>query len=98
MLSEGWTILDVRPPNETKKAHVKEAVEVPLFVPDNSLDPSSLLKQMSAFGMGGWWLGGVHMKPNTNFMATVQQKVRRILVHNNMLGIHANSHVATPVL
>lgn len=73
---EGWTILDVRPPSETRKVHVADAVEVPLFVPDTSLDPSSLLKQMSAFGLGGWWLGGTHMKPNAAFMADVQAKVR----------------------
>lgn len=72
---EGWTILDVRPPSETRKVHVSDAVEVPLFVPDTSLDPSSLLKQMSAFGLGGWWLGGTHMKPNAAFMADVQAKV-----------------------
>lgn len=50
-------------------------LQVPLFVPDNSLDPSSLLKQMSAFGMGGWWLGGVHTKPNNSFLQQVQNKV-----------------------
>ena len=76
MLEDGWTVLDVRPPSETKKVHVKDAVEVPLFVPDTSMDPSSLLKQMSAFGMGGWWLGGTHMKPNEAFLADVQSKVR----------------------
>lgn len=72
---DGWTILDVRPPSETRKVHVTDAVEVPLFVPDTSLDPSSLLKQMSAFGLGGWWLGGTHMKPNDSFMSEVQAKV-----------------------
>lgn len=72
---EGWTILDVRPPNETRKVHVADSVEVPLFVPDTSLDPSSLLKQMSAFGLGGWWLGGTHMKANNGFLADVQAKV-----------------------
>ena len=72
---DGWMVLDVRPPSETRKVHVSDAVEVPLFVPDTSLDPSSLLKQMSAFGLGGWWLGGTHMKPNNTFMADVQAKV-----------------------
>lgn len=80
MLDDGWTVLDVRPPSETKKVHVKDSVEVPLFVPDTSLDPSSLLKQMSAFGMGGWWLGGTHMKPNESFLGEVQSKVRAALV------------------
>jgi rhodanese-related sulfurtransferase len=28
LVSDGWTILDVRPPNETKKVHVKDAIEV----------------------------------------------------------------------
>lgn len=74
-MEDGWTILDVRPPSESRKAHVTDAVEVPLFYPDSSLDPSSLLKQMSAFGLGGWWLGGTHMVPNDNFMAEVQAKV-----------------------
>lgn len=74
-MEDGWTILDVRPPNENKKAHVKDSVEVPLFYPDTSLDPSSLLKQMSAFGMGGWWLGGTHMVPNESFISDVQAKV-----------------------
>lgn len=40
------------------------SVHVPLFEVDDDMSPSGLLKQMSAFGMGGWWLGGQHMKPN----------------------------------
>lgn len=75
-MTDEWTILDVRPPSEVKKVRVKGAVEVPLFVPDTSLDPGSLLKQMSAFGMGGWWLGGTHMKANESFLPDVQAKVR----------------------
>eukprot|EP00892_Ulva_mutabilis_P000386 jgi/Ulvmu1/10348/UM061_0031.1 len=74
-IQDGWTVLDVRPPSETRKVHVADAVEVPLFVPDTSLDPSSLLKQMSAFGLGGWWLGGTHMKPNASFLPDVQAKI-----------------------
>lgn len=75
LLKEGWVLLDVRPPIERKKAGVEGAVSVPLFVEDNSLDPGSLLKQMSAFGMGGWWLGTQHMKPNDQFMPQVLSKV-----------------------
>lgn len=74
-MEDGWTVLDVRPPTETRKVHIKESVEVPLFTPDTRMDPSSLLKQMSAFGMGGWWLGGTHMIPNARFIADVQAKV-----------------------
>jgi hypothetical protein len=36
---------------------------------------------MSAFGMGGWWLGGTHMVPNGNFIGEVQQKVRTMYVY-----------------
>lgn len=68
-------MLDVRPPSEIKVAALQNAVEVPLFVPDNSLNPGSLLKQMSAFGMGGWWMGGTHMEPNQKFLSDVQQKI-----------------------
>ena len=48
------------------------AVEVPLFVVDDDMSPAGLLKKWSNFGMGGWWLGGSHMKPNTAFMSEVQ--------------------------
>jgi len=75
LIKEGWTVLDVRPPSEIKTAAINDAVEVPLFIADESLNPGSLLKQMSAFGMGGWWLGGTHMEPNKNFMREVQQKI-----------------------
>ena len=80
-IEDGWTILDVRPTSESRKVHISDAVEVPLFYPDSSLDPGSLLKQMSAFGMGGWWLGGTHMVPNERFLSEVQAKVCAIPSH-----------------
>ena len=42
---------------------------------DEDLSVPSLLKQMSAFGMGGWWLEGGHMVANPNFMREVQTKI-----------------------
>ncbi len=48
--------------------------QVPLFMEDPARDPFSLLKQMSNFGMGGWWLGGSHMIPNPNFIGEVGKK------------------------
>eukprot|EP01023_Acetabularia_acetabulum_P029574 TRINITY_DN278_c0_g1_i1.p2 TRINITY_DN278_c0_g1~~TRINITY_DN278_c0_g1_i1.p2 ORF type:complete len:274 (-),score=65.00 TRINITY_DN278_c0_g1_i1:383-1204(-) len=77
MMQEGWVLLDVRPSTETKKASIVGAVKVPLFIPDTGMSPGSLLKQMSAFGMGGWWLGGTHMEPNDSFMADVQARLPR---------------------
>jgi rhodanese-related sulfurtransferase len=65
----------VRPVEETEVVSIKDAVAVPLFEVDDGIDPGSLLKQMSAFGMGGWWLGGSHMKPNQQFMSQVQAKI-----------------------
>merc|ERR550532_1135908 len=75
MMESGWIVLDVRPEEECETVGVKGAVEVPLFQIDDSMDVGSLLKQMSAFGMGGWWEGNSHMKANTSFMAQVQAKV-----------------------
>ena len=57
------------------QAAVKGAVEVPIFVEEESNDPSSLLKKASALAMGGFWLGGTHMKPNPAFMRDVQAKI-----------------------
>lgn len=75
VLADGWVLLDVRPPGEARKARIVGAVEVPLFVEDTSVDLASFIKRSSAFGMGGWWLGGTHMMPNPNFMAEVEAKV-----------------------
>ncbi|KAI7843205.1 hypothetical protein COHA_003187 [Chlorella ohadii] len=75
MLKEGWVLLDVRPAEEIAKAKVVGAVEVPLFVKDDDMSPAGLLKQASNFGMGGWWLGGTHMKPNTAFLSEVQASI-----------------------
>lgn len=66
-----WQVLDVRPFDEVEKAYQAGSVHVPLFEVDDDMSPAGLLKQMSAYGMGGWWLGGQHMKSNTQFMPQV---------------------------
>ncbi|GAX84674.1 hypothetical protein CEUSTIGMA_g12095.t1 [Chlamydomonas eustigma] len=74
---QGWVLLDVRPSTEASKVPVIGAVHVPLFVedPDNSL--GGLLKKWAFLGTGGFWLGGSHMMPNTQFMQQVQQAVSK---------------------
>jgi rhodanese-related sulfurtransferase len=57
------------------QAAVNGSVNVPLFVLDDDRSFSGLLKQSAAFGTGGWWLGGGHMKSNTNFIGEVQAKI-----------------------
>lgn len=74
-VESGWTVLDVRPPAEVSKVHLSGAQEVPLWVPDTNIDPLSLLKRLSAFGMCGWWFGAEHMMPNESFLEEVQAKV-----------------------
>eukprot|EP00240_Pyramimonas_obovata_P015675 CAMPEP_0118958506 /NCGR_PEP_ID=MMETSP1169-20130426/62651_1 /TAXON_ID=36882 /ORGANISM="Pyramimonas obovata, Strain CCMP722" /LENGTH=279 /DNA_ID=CAMNT_0006906623 /DNA_START=87 /DNA_END=926 /DNA_ORIENTATION=- len=76
MTSNGeWKLLDVRPDEEVELGEVPGSYCVPLFEVDDDMSPQGLLKQMSAFGMGGWWLGGQHMMPNTNFMPQVLNKI-----------------------
>jgi len=78
MVNSGeWVLLDVRPEEEVDNGEIPGSVCVPLFEVDDDLSPQGLLKQMSAFGMGGWWLGGQHMKPNTSFMPAVLNKIPR---------------------
>ena len=43
---------------------MKGSVNVPLFVNDDDTSFSTLLKQAAAYGTGGWWMGGGHMKMN----------------------------------
>jgi len=71
-----WKVLDVRPVEEVENGYQKGSVHVPLFMVDDDMSVSGLLKQMSAFGMGGWWLGGQHMKPNDQFMPEVLSKMQ----------------------
>jgi rhodanese-related sulfurtransferase len=72
---EGWVILDVRPPSEVAKAGVAGAVTVPVYVEEAFDSLPNLMKHASWFGMGGWWLGGVHMKPNPDFLRGVEAAV-----------------------
>ena len=55
-------LLDVRPPNEVARVGVAGAVAVPLFVPETRADPASLLKRLSAWVTGGWWIGATHVR------------------------------------
>lgn len=48
---------------------------MPIFVVEEKNNIESLLKKSSSFGMGGWWLGGTHMKPNTDFLREVEKQV-----------------------
>eukprot|EP00775_Hariotina_reticulata_P002057 gene2057-2378_t len=75
MTREGWALLDVRPPGETSKVGLKGAVVVPLYVEDASNSPGSLMKKLATISTGGWWLGGTHMIPNTDFLAQVQAQI-----------------------
>eukprot|EP00798_Chlamydomonas_sp_ICE-L_P018205 gene18205-24649_t len=50
--------------------------QVPMYIKDpDAMTPAGLIKQWLNLGMGGWWLGGWHLVPNTNFMGEVQAKV-----------------------
>lgn len=51
------------------------AIEVPIYIPETRWSPINVLKQLSNFGLGGWWLGGSHMIPNQTFMQDVRDKV-----------------------
>ena len=50
-------------------------MEAPIYVPEDEVSPGAFLKKLSALGLGGWWLGGTHMKPNKEFMKEVTSKI-----------------------
>ena len=65
------------------QAAIEGAVTVPLFIVDEDPTLGTLIKKATAFGMGGWWEGGTHMKPNPNFLDDVQKKIpkdRKVVV------------------
>ena len=57
------------------QAAVDGAIEVPIYIPETRWSPINVLKQLSNFGLGGWWLGGSHMIPNQTFMQDVRGRV-----------------------
>ena len=46
-----------------------------MYIVDEEWSPALVLKKASNLGLGGWWLGGTHMKPNPGFIGAVQQQV-----------------------
>lgn len=72
LVKEGWVLLDVRPTPEVEKVGIPGSVAVPLFLPDTRMELGSLLANYAAFGTGGWWVGGGHFIPNTDFLAQVR--------------------------
>ena len=54
---------------------MSNSITIPLFVNDDDMSIGTLVKQASAFGMGGWWVGGTHMKANESFSGDVQQQI-----------------------
>lgn len=75
LTKEGWTILDVRPKEEHERGSLAGSTKIPVFVVDDETSVGNLIKQATAFGMGGWWLGGRHMKRNDNFLPDVQAMI-----------------------
>eukprot|EP00850_Spirogloea_muscicola_P024826 SM001592S01745 [mRNA] locus=s1592:59:1139:+ [translate_table: standard] len=53
---EDYRMLDVRPAWEWERAHIPDALHVPLFVEDDSTGPLALLRKQIQFGFGGWSL------------------------------------------
>eukprot|EP00850_Spirogloea_muscicola_P009437 SM000053S17394 [mRNA] locus=s53:110653:111395:+ [translate_table: standard] len=70
---EGYRMLDVRPAWEWERAHIPDALHVPLFVEDDSTGPLALLRKQIQFGFGGWWLGQRLTKRNADFLRQVQE-------------------------
>lgn len=62
-------------PKWNLQASVDGGVSVPVFVDEEDLSFGALVKQATALGMGGWWLGGGHMKPNLQFLNNVRQQI-----------------------
>lgn len=77
LINQGWVLLDVRPPGETEKVALLDAVNVPLFVEDTSNSFGSFMKKTAAVSTGGWWLGGTHMVPNDQFLSAVSWAFQR---------------------
>ncbi len=80
LVASSWLWLkQVQQMNHNQKCNLQASVDggvsVPVFVDEEDLSFGALVKQATALGMGGWWLGGGHMKPNPQFLNNVRQQI-----------------------
>ncbi|XP_028764403.1 rhodanese-like domain-containing protein 10 [Neltuma alba] len=75
MSTEGFVLLDVRPPWEREKARPKESVHVPIFVEDKDEGVVTLLKKWVHFGYIGLWTGQYLTTINPDFLAQVEMAI-----------------------
>ncbi|KAE9611050.1 hypothetical protein Lal_00015916 [Lupinus albus] len=75
MNSDGFTLLDVRPIWERKKAHVTGSLHVPMFVEDTDNSPITLLKKWVHFGYIGLWTGQYFTTLNPEFLSQVEMVI-----------------------
>ena len=79
-LAELPLVRGIRPPCPTPLPDPQNASMLarPLLRPRLRTGPPPMRRrQASNFGMGGWWLGGTHMKPNQQFMPEVLASLPR---------------------
>ena len=65
----------MRPPQEVAKISIKDAVAVPLYIPETRTDPVSLIKRYATWSNGGFWVGGEHMIPYEPFESEVRAQL-----------------------
>ncbi|XP_065852440.1 rhodanese-like domain-containing protein 10 [Euphorbia lathyris] len=73
--SEGFTLLDIRPEWELKKAKVVGSLSVPLFIQDMDNTPLTLVKKWVHFGYIGFWTGQYFTTINPDFLQQVEASV-----------------------
>ena len=94
-ISFAWGRLPLLP---LVQAGVVGSVEVPLYIPEDEVSPAAFLKKATAFGMGGWWIGGTHMKPNPGFMRELVAKVPKDskIILGCQKGLRYQSLISSP--
>ncbi|RZR96159.1 hypothetical protein BHM03_00025140 [Ensete ventricosum] len=73
--TDGFRLLDVRPPWEHEKARIGGSLHVPLFVADTDPTPITLLKKWVHFGYIGLWTGQHLTTINEQFLPQVEEQV-----------------------
>ncbi|KAK7390376.1 hypothetical protein VNO78_25681 [Psophocarpus tetragonolobus] len=73
--SDGYILLDVRPPWERERARVVGSLHVPIFVEDKDNNPLTLLKKWVHFGYIGLWTGQYFTTENSEFLGQVENAI-----------------------
>ncbi|KAL1818116.1 hypothetical protein DCAR_0522641 [Daucus carota subsp. sativus] len=74
LVTQGYTVLDVRDRTQFERAHIKACKHVPLFIENKDNDPGTIIKRQLHNNFSGLFYGLPFTKPNPEFVQSVKSQ------------------------